>query len=133
MKLMKKLLNHMPQLLQQIKSLKLLLKKRLAVQNKQFSLIVLLLILFCLFSLPFVLQPSPKEEKGASVEEELSDEKETLTEPEVVHEDLGDEPVETQPELSIDDLEKRAVLGELTVTTKTMEKGDSLLGLGEFK
>ncbi len=52
-----------------------------------------------------------------------------FTEPEVVHEDFGDEPVEARPELSVAELEKRAVLGELKAITRTMEKGDSLLGL----
>ena len=128
---MKKIFSHMHQFPQRIQSARALLKERLVVMNRQFAIIVCLLILFCALSLPFILHPTPKEglgENSSSITEETEEET-ALTEPEQVHEDLGDEPVEAQQELSIEDLEKRAVLGELTTTTRTMAKGDSLLGI----
>ena len=48
---------------------------------------------------------------------------------ETVHEDLGDEPVISAKQASLDELEKKVQLGELSLSVKTLEKGDSLLGI----
>ena len=104
--------------------------------NKRFSGAIVILSLLCGLTLPMVLRPVSKESDATeeitapetpteAIEEAIVE----STEFEPVHEDLGDEPVETQPELSVEEFEKRAVLGELKVTTYTMVKGDSLLGL----
>ena len=125
---MNKLLSKVPVLAKQLKASQTLVRRRLRTINNQFTFIVLLLILLCFITLPFVLTPLQKEEVVPQTAEqpiEVPD----LTEPEQVHEDLGDEPVEQRPELSFEDLEKRAILGELNATTRVMQKGDSLLSL----
>ena len=48
---------------------------------------------------------------------------------EVVHEDLGNEPVVPQMQSSLDELEKRVQLGELHLETRSLEKGSSVLAL----
>ena len=105
------------------------MRERLRTINKQFSLIVLLLMVLCFIALPFVLKPTQKEEEVQPQTPEQPIEVQDLTEPEQVHEDFGDEPVEAQQEISFDDLEKRVVLGELKAETRVMQKGDSLVGL----
>ena len=125
---MNNLLRKIQVLSNQLKASHALVRQRLHTINRQFAIIVLLLTLFCCITLPFVLTPTQKEEvQPLSPEQPI--EVQDLTEPEQVHEDFGDEPVEARPELSFDDLEKRAVLGELKAETRVMQKGDSLLGL----
>ena len=46
-----------------------------------------------------------------------------------IHEDFGDEPVISAKQASLDELEKKVQLGELSLVVKTLEKGDSLLGI----
>ncbi len=143
----KLLLNKIQQLSERLKASQTVMRERLSTINKQFVLIVFLLVLLCTLTLPFVLTPVNKEEpeieisledeieiipddQSSSVQEETAViEVPDLTGPEQVHEDLGDEPVEAQQELSFDELEKRALLGELKATSRTMVKGDSLLSL----
>ena len=48
---------------------------------------------------------------------------------EVVHEDLGNEPVVPKMQSSLDELEKRVQLGELHLDTRSLEKGSSVLAL----
>ena len=146
------------ELSRRLKAAKSIMRQRLRVIDRQFSIIILLLSSLCLLTLPIVFRPTQKEKATISfMEDEFSEETtetetgtETETEPEAdvttetqsepstetegegfetVHEDLGDEPVEAQTELSLEELEKRAVLGELTVTERTMKKGESLLGI----
>ena len=131
---MNKFLNRIQILSSRLKASKAVMRERLLTINKQFSLIVWLLILLCFVTLPLVLTPVNKEAEIETSEQEGTEEQELievpdLTEPEQVHEDLGDEPVEAQQELSFDELERRAVLGELKATSRTMVKGDSLLSL----
>ncbi len=132
---MNRLLDKIQALSLRLKDSQSLMRERLGTINKQFILIVFLLVLLCFLTLPFVLTPVNKEPESELVIPELLEEEPEpievpdLTEPEQIHEDFGDEPVEAQQELSFDDLEKRAVLGELKATSKTMVKGDSLLSL----
>lgn len=127
---MSNLLNKIRTLSERLKSSQSVMKERLKTINRQFIIIVLLLVLFCFLTLPFVLKPIPKEEEEITfLDEENIIEIPELTEPEQVHEDLGDEPVEEREELSLEELEKRAVAGELTATTHVMAKGDSLLSI----
>ncbi len=134
---MKRLFSKIQVLSERLKASQVVMRRRLQTINKQFSLIVCLLLLLCGLTLPLVLTPVNKEDNA---EIEMSDipiledeeepiEVEDLTEPEQIHEDFGDEPVEAQEELSFDDLERRVVLGELKATSRTMVKGDSLLSL----
>lgn len=134
MEAMSTLFDKVQALSKRLKASQLVMKERLRTINRQFALIILLMVLLCVLTLPLAFQPNQKEGDGATGTSETSGEAQPievsdLTEPEVVHEDLGDEPVEAQAELSLEDLERRAVLGELTATTRTMAKGDSLLGL----
>ena len=127
-----------------LKSAQSVMKERLRIIRNQFALVVLLLVLLCFITLPFVLQPTSKDTEEVPLiddeslsqetplsesEPELGTESQTESGFEPVHEDLGDEPVESQQELSLEELEKRAVLGELKATEVTMQKGDSLLGI----
>ena len=107
--------------------------------HKQIDISLLLLVLICTISLPFTIRfhytappPIPNEEDHVpdSIDAEIGDtDLIPSTSTEQVHEDLGDEPVETPQYVSLDELEKRAQLGEIEVTMRTMEKGDTLLGL----
>ena len=124
---MSKLLDKIQALSQQVRYSQRIMRDRLKQINRQFALLVGLMALLCFMTLPFALVPTQKEETTG--EDGTPIETPDLTEPEVVHEDLGDEPVESQPELSLDDVEKRVAAGELTAKTRVMQKGDSLLGL----
>ena len=124
---MSKLINQIQRLSLQLKESQKLIRDRLKVINKQFALLVTLMGVLCFVTLPFVLVPIQKEEPIP--DETAPIETPDLTEPEIVHEDLGDEPVVAQQELSLDDIERRVVAGELKATTRVMKKGDSLLGL----
>ena len=137
---MSKLLDKIQELSLRLKESQRIMRDRLRTINRQFAFIVSLLVLLCLLTLPFAFKPVQKEtpetpniletqEEAPITPEPVVEEVPDLTEPEVVHEDLGDEPVEAQQELSFEDLEKRTVLGELTMTTHVMKKGESLLGL----
>lgn len=129
---MTKLSDNMRRFSQHLKTSRELLQKHLRVANDQFSIVVLVLSLLCGITLPLALRPVQKEIEIPLLPEQAEPEPEievVESELEPVHEDLGDEPVETQPELSIEEFEKRAALGELKVTPYTMVKGDSLLGL----
>lgn len=131
---MKRLLNKIQDLPSQLKNAKTLVRQHLTTIDKQFILIVILMLLLCATTLPLVLTPiqktpssdvKPSEESDVPPPEEIA----VLTEAEVVHEDLGDEPVEERTGPSVKELEQRAVLGEVKATTVTMQKGDTLLGL----
>ncbi len=101
--------------------------------DKRFSTTLVILSLLCGMTLPMALRPVTKEPESSDAQtpelQPILEEETEVSEFEPVHEDLGDAPVETQPELSVEEFEKRAVLGELKVTNYTMVKGDSLLGL----
>ena len=124
-----KLLAKIQSLSYRLKLTRSMVKENLRVINKQFAVIILLLLALCIFTFPVILQPVQKSPTEIPFIETEPPEEPTETELEPVHEDFGDEPVETQPELSIEELEKRAVLGELNVTQVTLQKGQSLLGL----
>ena len=152
---MTKLSDNMRQLSRHIKTSRDLLKKHFRVDGSRFNISVLILSLLCGLTLPLALRPTQKEtleipffpdtigpeaeadseteSEELETEESESQESEPMeaepSELEPVHEDLGDEPVEEQAELSVEEFEKRAVLGELKVTPYTMVKGDSLLGI----
>ena len=127
---MNKLVNTIQHLKKHLHASRVLMRRRLNLINSQFALLVGLMVALCLVTLPFVFQPTKTEETVENDSPtELVVEESQLTEPEEVHEDLGDAPIEEQKELSLDELEKRAALGELNVTMRTMQKGESLLGL----
>jgi len=105
--------------------------------HKQIDISLLMLVLICTISLPFAIRlhyaekPTPTSDEiasGLDMGEDVSD-LIPSTSVEQVHEDLGDAPVEAPQYVSLDELEKRAQLGEIDVTMRTMEKGDTLLGL----
>ena len=108
--------------------------------RKQIDISLLMLILMCTISLPFVLHfktpPESQTEELSVVENEITPaeyegDQDLIPEGtlEQVHEDLGDAPVEAPQSVSLDELEKKAQLGEIDITMKTMEKGDTFLGL----
>ena len=102
--------------------------------RKQIDISLLMLVLVCVASLPFVIHFAPQDEPPQTLpvfEDELTSEDDLVPEStmEQVHEDLGDEPVEEPQYVSLDELEKRAQLGEIDVEMRTMDKGDTLLGL----
>ena len=91
--------------------------------RKKADLTLLLLFLLCILSFPFFIVPKHMKEpipEPPSVEEEATEE---------VHPDLGDEPVVPVQQTSLDEMEKRVQLGELSMETKHLEKGSSLLTL----
>ena len=49
--------------------------------------------------------------------------------PEVVHEELGDDPVEEEKTDTLTDLEKQVVSGTLKMQSYALEKGETLIGL----
>ena len=144
---MSKLLDKIRSLSNQLRTSQSIMRERLRIINKQFLSLVILLTLLCLVTLPLAFMPIQKtdllptpelippsisedsENLASETETESESEEIALNELEEVHEDLGDEPVEPQAELSLDEVEKRAALGELKVTNRTMQKGDSLLGI----
>ena len=91
--------------------------------RKKADLTLLLLFLLCIVVFPFFIvpkhsekvYPEPTSPEVISVEE--------------VHPDLGDEPVIPVQQTSLDEMEKRVQLGELSIETKHLEKGSSLLSL----
>ncbi|MBP5344120.1 MAG: M23 family metallopeptidase [Alphaproteobacteria bacterium] len=104
--------------------------------HKQIDISLLMLVLICLISLPFAIRLHYAEKVISTEDPFVIDEIEgsedniiPSTAIEQVHEDLGDAPVEAPQYVSLDELEKRAQLGEIDVTMRTMEKGDTLLGL----
>ena len=89
-----------------------------------------LIILWCLATLPFFILPT--KEYTSETLSSVSIPVPVGTNPEaeeVVHEDLGDAPVEQEQQASLIELEKRAQLGEVSVDIKTKKKGDSLLSV----
>ena len=97
-------------------------KMGLVRHRKKADLTLLLLLILCIAVFPFFIVPKYSEK---SCPEEAV-ETPALEE---VHPDLGDEPVVPAPQTSLDEMEKRVQLGELTVETKGLEKGSSLLTL----
>ena len=130
---MKKLSDNMRLFSRHLKTSHEFFKKRLCAADRQFSISVLILSLLCGLTLPLVFSPTKNADNipfaPESTEADIEKEEIETAELEPVHEDFGDEPVEAQQELSLEEFEKRAVLGELKTTPYTMVKGDSLLGL----
>ena len=67
-----------------------------------------------------------KTEPTPEIEEQL--EQAPLPE-EIVHEDLGDEPVVKEAHVSLNELEQRVQLGELKMKMTQLDKGESVLTL----
>ena len=94
--------------------------------RNKIDLSLFLMFMFCLAVFPFFITPKNIEEDIPSTEEAKTTE-EPITE--TVHADLGDDPVVPEKQASLDELEKRAQLGDLTLSVVTLEKGDSLFEL----
>ena len=98
--------------------------------HKQIDISLALMVALCLFSFPLLMRcsfrqlPSPAEVPDIEI---FPDEMATITETEEVHEDLGDAPVEKEEHTSLSELEKRVQLGELSMTARSLQKGESLL------
>lgn len=91
--------------------------------RKKIDLSLFLMFMFCAATFPFFL--TPKESHP-----DVSEQKEVPAQAiEDVHADLGDEPVIEPKQTSLDELEKRVQLGELTLNMASLEKGGSLLSL----
>ena len=91
--------------------------------RKKADLTLLLLFGLCLLSFPFFLVPRHTEQTCPETQPV------EVAPLEEVHPDLGDEPVEPIQQTSLDEMEKRVQLGELTIETRHLEKGSSLLTL----
>ena len=83
-------------------------KMGLVRHRKKADLTLLLLLILCIAVFPFFIVPKYSEK---SCPEEAV-ETPALEE---VHPDLGDEPVVPAPQTSLDEMEKRVQLGELTI------------------
>ena len=100
--------------------------------HKQIDISLALMLLLCIISFPILMKCSFKKlptEDEPEIEDVLSEELTSITETEDVHEDLGDAPVEAEHHISMNELEKRVQLGELNMEMRTLQKGESLLGV----
>ena len=106
--------------------------------HKQIDISLAFMLALCFISFPILMKCSFKkvpteieisevlpEEEGEEVVEE--EETTTINETEEVHEDLGDAPVEAEQHVSLNELEKRVQLGELTMENRALKKGESLI------
>ncbi|MBE6446745.1 MAG: M23 family metallopeptidase [Alphaproteobacteria bacterium] len=99
-------------------------------KKRQSSIALLLMFAICAGSFPFLMRCSvpqvQKTEPTPEIEEQL--EQAPLPE-EIVHEDLGDEPVVKEAHVSLNELEQRVQLGELKMKMTQLDKGESVLTL----
>ena len=100
-------------------------KLGLSKHRKKIDLSLFLMFMLCAATFPFFITPKVKEivylPTPVSEVSEISEE--------VVHPDLGDEPVIPAKQASLDELEKRVQLGDLKVDVQTLEKGSSIFAL----
>ncbi len=89
---------------------------------RKIDLSLFLMFMLCAATFPFFISPRVSDTPPATPQTDT----ETS---EVVHTDLGDDPVVPARQNTLDELEKRAQLGELTMDLRTLEKGSSLLHL----
>ena len=95
----------------------------LAKHKNKVDISLFLMFMLCATTFPFFIsKPAVK----TTPVEECSSPAEIV---ENIHEDFGDEPVISAKQASLDELEKKVQLGELSLVVKTLEKGDSLLGI----
>ena len=97
-------------------------KMGVAKHRHKIDLSLFLMFMFCAAVFPFFITPPEQAPEETCPEPEI-------IQNETVHEDLGDEPVVSAKQASLDELEKRAQLGELELSVITLEKGDSLFEL----
>ena len=97
-------------------------KMGVAKHRKEIDLSLFLMFMFCAAIFPFFITPPEQAPEETCPEPEI-------IQNETVHEDLGDDPVVSAKQASLDELEKRAQLGELELSVITLEKGDSLFEL----
>ncbi len=101
------------------------------VQQRQSHIALILMVVLCMASFPFLMRCSPSQPKPEGAEN-VTQESEVTQPPlpdEVVHEDLGDAPVIKEEHVSLNELEQRVQLGELKVKMAQLDKGESLLTL----
>ena len=101
-------------------------KVGVAKHRKKIDLSLFLMFMLCAATFPFFILPSTTSETGGTTPVEQTLNPDAV---EKVHTDLGDAPVESRTLASLDEIERRAQLGEIDMTLQTLEKGDSLLGL----
>lgn len=110
-----------------------LLQLRKRIYQKQSDIALLLMFTLCVVSFPFLMRCSPSQPKPEGTEDAeviVQETEETAPLPEeVVHEDLGDEPVVKEEHVTLNELEQRVQLGELKVKMAQLDKGESLLTL----
>ncbi len=101
--------------------------------HRQIDISLALMLLLCIISFPILMKCSfkklPTETEPEVVEVVPEEELTPIVENEDVHEDLGDAPVEAEVHTSLSELEKRVQLGELKMEMRTLQKGESLLGI----
>ena len=100
--------------------------------HKQIDTSLAFMLALCIITFPILMKCSFKKEVPTEVEvlEVLPEEEEentNISETEDVHEDLGDAPVEAEQHVSLNELEKRVQLGELTMENRALKKGESLI------
>lgn len=103
-------------------------KVGVAKHRKKIDLSLFLMFMLCAATFPFFIMPT------ATIlmkpEESVVDSSKVVPETEEqVHTDLGDEPVVAARQASLAELEKRVQLGELSMDMRSLDKGDSLLGI----
>ncbi len=102
-------------------------KVGIARHRKKIDLSLFLMFMLCAATFPFFIIPttpvpsSGYEKTPADIENKAAEEQ--------VHSDLGDSPVIAARQASLAELEKRVQLGELAMDMRSLDKGDSLLGL----
>ena len=99
--------------------------KRMGVvrHRQKIDLSLFLMFMLCAALFPFFITPKTaffgSDESSSEVPEDLEN----------VHSDLGNDPVIPVRQSSLEELEKKVQLGELTLTVQRLEKGSSLLSL----
>ena len=108
-----------------------LLQSKEGIHQKQSNIALLLMFALCVVSFPFLMRCSPSQPKPEGTEVVVQEETEEVAPlpDEVVHEDLGDEPVVKEEHVTLNELEQRVQLGELKVQMAQLDKGESLLTL----
>lgn len=91
---------------------------------KKIDLSLFLMFMLCAATFPFFITPKTETQIPIETQDSVNE-----TAQETVHGDLGDDPVIPRQQTTLDELEKRAQLGELNVEIQILEKGSSLLKL----
>ncbi len=101
-------------------------KVGVARHRKKIDLSLFLMFMLCAATFPFFIMPSEKQDDVCPSSETEVVNPDAV---EAVHTDLGDDPVESRQLASLAEIERRTQLGDVVMTQRILDKGDSLIKL----